>query len=391
MKRTLALILAIAFCLTLLAACNNSKDPAPSSPAGQSPASQPPEAQPPASQSQGSQAPAPAPAAPSDGSFAWNGKKEVWSVLPTTQAEGLVIINDSMGAVLQAQGWEYAKKDAEGNPGNQVTFIEDAIASGKVGAIMCAAMAVDLLKDVVERAIDSGIIMVFLGATPKDYEINGLVYTSYALTGLYAIEMVEAWARGNSPPSDSKGIPVALDVYDDIEDGQFRSNAFRDRTASSDILYVYNTNVSYGDDPVNKGYAWAENMMTANPDLRIFVCYEPECMVGAVSYLNDYCDAKNIAKTEFCVVNCYEDDSAHAEYEKANAAPSSTVYKGYVTYGDSLESVGQALATIILGASDGSWPFNQIFWDSIHSYPAGFNFVGEWKMGDPNPAEIYQY
>ena len=380
MKRKIALLLALALCFTLIAACNN--DSGNPSPSGSTPPSEsnPPASSPPASSPE-----------TQDGSFAWNGKKEVWSVLPTTQAEGLVIINDSMGAILEAQGWVYSKKDADGDPGKQVTFIEDAIASENVGAIMCAAMAVPLLQDIVARALEAGIIVVYLGANPTEYEISGCVYTSYALTGFFAIEMVEAWARKNDPPKDSKGIPVALDVYDDIIDGQYRSNAFRDRTAESDILYVYNTNVAYGNDPVNKGFSWAENMMTANPDLRIFVCYEPECMVGVVSFLNDYCDSKGIAKTEFCVVNCYQDEATFVEYEKAKEDPSSTVYKGYVTYGDSLESVGEALATIIKGAADGSWPFNQVFWDSIHSYPAGFDFVGEWRMGDPNPGEKYQY
>ncbi len=292
---------------------------------------------------------------------------------------------------LEALGWVYSKKDAEGDPGKQVTFIEDAIASGNVGAIMCAAMAVDLLGDVVQKALEAGIIVVYLGANPTDYPISGCVYTSYALTGYYAIEMAEAWAKANSPAADEQGIPVALDVYDDIVDGQYRSNAFRDRTTASDILYVYNTSTSYGDDAQNKGYSWAENMMTANPALRIFVCYEPDCMVGVVSYLNDYCDQNGIDKKEFCVVNCYQDEATFAEYDKALADGSSTVYKGYVTYGDSLEDTGLALSTIIKGAADGSWPFNQIYWDSIHSFPAGFDFVGEWKMGDDNPGEVYQY
>lgn len=65
--------------------------------------------------------------------FKWNGQKEVWSILPTTGAEGLVMINDAMGAVMEAQGFKYVKKDAEGNPGNQVQFVEQAIAAGNVG------------------------------------------------------------------------------------------------------------------------------------------------------------------------------------------------------------------------------------------------------------------
>ena len=407
MKKVAVLFLVLVLCFSLFAACNsgssNTSSPPPSSPAPSTSASPSPSA-PPASSPAPSTSPepsAPAPEssapptqsspAPSTSNFKWNGKKEIWSVLPTTQAVGLVVINDSMGADLQSLGWVYSKKDAEGQPGNQVTFIENAIDSGTVGAIMCAAMAVDLLKDVVQKALDAGIIVVYLGAYPSDYQISGCVYTSYALTGYYAISMVEAWAKQNNPPKDAKGVPVALDVYDDIVDGQYRSNAFRDRTASSDILYVYNTNVSYGNDAQNKGYAWAENMMTANPDLRIFVCYEPDCMEGVISYLNDYCDSKGLDKKDFCVVNCYQDDASVAEFDKAAADPSSTVYKGYVTYGDTLEATGLALSTIVKGAADGSWPFNQVYWDVIHSYAAGFDFVGEWKMGDPNPGEIYQY
>ena len=84
--------------------------------------------------------PTDAPAA--SGEFKWNGQKEVWSILPVTTAEGLVWINDTMGAIMQAEGFTYVKKDAQGNPSNQVTFVEDAIAAKNVGALMIAAMDV---------------------------------------------------------------------------------------------------------------------------------------------------------------------------------------------------------------------------------------------------------
>ncbi len=377
MKKAIALLLVLALGLMAFAGCKPAA-PAATDPSDTNVAADPAD---PAD-------PADGPAA--TGGFSWNGKKEVWSVLPTTAAEGLVIINDTMGASLEAQGWTYVKKDAEGNPGNQVTFIEDAIAAGNVGALMVAAMSVDMIKDACEAAIDAGIIVVFLGAKPNGYAINGCVYTAYELTGLYAIEMVEEWAKQNNPPADDKGIPVALDCYDDIEDGQYRSNAFRDRTEASEILYTYNITQTYGDDAINGGYSWAENMMAANPDLRIFVCYEPECMVGVVSYLNQYCDENNIDKAEFCVVCCYEDSATLEEFDKTTADPSSTVFKGFVTYGDGLEATGKALGTIIAGSADGSWPFTQIYYDSVHSRN-NFGYVGEWVMGDENPAEIYKY
>ena len=104
--------------------------------------------------------------------FKWNGNKEVWSILPTTAAEGLVWINDTMGAIMEAEGFTYVKKDAQGNPANQVNFVEDAI-TANVGALMIAAMDVDMLQDVVERALEAGIAVAYLGAEPTNYSISG--------------------------------------------------------------------------------------------------------------------------------------------------------------------------------------------------------------------------
>ena len=328
-------------------------------------------------------------------SFKWNGLKEVWSVLPTTNAEGLMIISNHMGKKMQDQGWTYVAKDAQGDPGKQVTFIEDAIASKKVGAIMCAAMAVDMLKDVVVRAENAGIAVCYLGALPKDYSINTALYTAYEITGMYAIEMVEAWAAANKPKAETVGvnkgkIPVALDVYDDIEDGQYRSNAFRDRTKESKLLYAFNTSVSYGKDAQNKGYNWAENQMTANANLRIFVCYEPDCMIGVVSYLTKYAKEKKLDLKSFCVVNCYEDSATHDEFAKAQANASATPFKGYVTYGDSTELTGDKLGDLLLKATAGTWKFGDVFYDNIYSHST-FGFAKNWKMGEENPAKKYKY
>jgi len=324
-------------------------------------------------------------------SWKWNGKKEVWAVVPTTNAEGLMVICNSMGKKMTAAGWTYVAKDAQGDPGKQVTFVEDAIASKKVGALMVAAMSVDMLKDVVDRAEKAGIAVCYLGAKARGYTINATLYTAYEITGMYAIEMAEAWAKANKPVADKGGkVPVALDVYDDIEDGQFRSNAFRDRTKSSDTLYIYNTSVSYGKDAQNKGYNWAENMMTANSNLRIFVCYEPDCMVGVVSYLTKYAKDKKINLKDFCVVNCYEDSATHEEFVKATKDASATPFKGYVTYGDNTELTGQKLADLLMKSTAGTWKFGDIFYDTVYSHST-FGFVRNWKMGDPNPAEKYKY
>lgn len=382
MKKIIAIISAICIILSL-ASCSGGKTPAPTG-----------------GESAGPEAPGTS--APSEGTespsgmikvenFKWNGQKEVWSVLPTTNAEGLVAINDAMGAVLEEQGWKYVKKDAAGDPTKQVTYIEDAIASGTVGAIMCAAMSVDMLQDVAVQAQEAGIVVVYLGAEPTAYQISSCVYTAYEITGMWAIDMAEAWAKQNSNvKKDDKGVPIAIDTYDDIVDGRYRSNAFRDEAEASDILYVYNESTSYGNDAQNTAYNWAENMMTANPDLRIFICYEPDAMKGVTSYLAQYAKDNKLDLADFCVINCYEDSETPALLEQAKNDPSSTAFKGYVTYGASPIDTGKKLAEEFLGIVDGSWPYGQSYYDEINAY-SSFGFSQHWEMGQENPALKYKY
>ncbi len=386
MKKLLALLLALTMVLSL-AACGGSTTPAAATTA-EAPATTAEAA--PATTAEA--APAATPAEPAAPAFTWNGQKEVWAVVPTTNAEGLMVICNTMGETMTAQGWTYVAKDAALDPGKQVSFVEDAIASKKVGALMVPAMSVEMLKDIVEKATAAGIAVGYLGALPADYTINTAIYTAYEITGMFAIEMAEAWAKANNPAKDAaKGkIPVALDVYDDIQDGQYRSNAFRDRTEESEILFNYNTNVSYGKDAQTKGYTWAENQMTANPDLRIFICYEPDCMVGVTQFLAKYAKEKKIDLKEFCVINCYEDTATKEEFAKAKADASSTAFKGYVTYGASPQDTGKKLGELMLGSADGSWKFGEVYYDSVYSN-ATFAFEKTWKMGEENPAIKYKY
>ena len=111
MKKYLAILLAVAMLTAIFAGCGGAAGSAASASA---PAEEAASAAAPAEEAaEAAEAPAEeaAPAA-----FTWNGQKEVWSILPTTGAEGLVWINDSMGAVMEAQGFTYVKKDAQGDP-----------------------------------------------------------------------------------------------------------------------------------------------------------------------------------------------------------------------------------------------------------------------------------
>lgn len=362
--------------------------------------------------------------------FTWNGQKEVWSVLPTTGAEGLVMINDAMGAVMEGEGWTYVKKDAQGDPTAQVQFIEDAIAAGNVGAIMCAAMSVELLQDVVIDALEAGIAVAYLGAEPTAYGVSGCVYTAYEITGMYAVQAAEDFAlnSGADIPTTADGkYEIAADTYYDIQDGVYRSRAIIGTIEKSDNLVLVSETSSYGQDAYTTAYNNATDVLNAHPDCHLFIAYEPEEAMGAADAIAAYCEDNGLSVADYFVAPCYAEDSTFTGmYEESLADASANAIKGYATYGDapvpygddaaasigtsydSLAAFGQSinpdvmippvltgehLADILLSAcgTDGyDFPYGETYYDTITAVnTVGFEQV--WHMGDTNPAAEYKY
>ena len=364
--------------------------------------------------------------------FTWNGQMEVWSVLPTTGAEGLVWINDAMGAVMEAEGFTYVKKDAQGDPTAQVQFIEDAIAAGNVGAIMCAAMDVDMLEDVVAEALDNGIAVAMLGADP-DYPIAGNVYTAYSITGMFAVQAAEDWAaqrvaEGGEIPVNADGkYDVAVDDYYDIRDGVYRSNAVVGTLEKSETLVMVSETSSYGSSAYSDAYDNAQDVLGAHPDCHIFIAYEPEEAMGAADAIADYCDQNGYDLADYCVMPCYAEDTTFTGmYEEAVADPSANAIKGYSTYGDPAVPIeiaqdqlgasydalvafseelnpgvpviipplltGEHLADILLGTCgiEGyEWEFGTTYFGTITAVNI-YGYEHVWTFGEENPAAEYE-
>ena len=390
-KKILAVVLAAAIVFAL-AACGSS--------GGNTPA--------PAGSGSGAAAP--------DGTsdFEWNGQKEVWAILPTTGVPGLMMHADSMGWVMEQEGWTYVAKDAEGNPANQVTFVEDAIAAGNVGALMIAAMDTPMLEDVCEQARKAGIAVDFLGAAP-DYEIAGYIATKYSITGMYAVQAAEDWVEkrvaegGNIPKNADGNYEVAVDYYLDITDGIYRSNAIVGTLEDSETLTCVSTTQAYGNSAQQDAYDNAQAVLAAHPDCRIFIAYEPDEAMGAAAAIADYAAQKGLDLADFAVFPCYsEDPTFQADYAAVLADHSANAIKGYSSYGatateeeqqkydptgaNAYSPTGEKLAIILLGVcGEGNydWNYGEAYYDDI----SATNVYGldlQWANGDENPCEKYE-
>ncbi|MBR6451824.1 MAG: substrate-binding domain-containing protein, partial [Lachnospiraceae bacterium] len=279
----------------------------------------------------------------SDAEFTWNGQKEVWAILPTTAVPGLMVHADTMGFLMEKEGWTYATKDAQGQPSAQVDFVNDAIAAGNVGALMIAAMDVDMLEDVCAQAREAGIAVNMLGVAPQ-YPVAGFIATAYDLTGEYAVRAAQDWAAkrtaegGNVPKNADGKYEVAVDYYTDIIDGIYRSNAVFGTIEESDDLVAVSATQSYGESTQTTAYENAQTALAAHPDCRIFVCYEPDPAMGIATAVAEYAAQNNLDLADFCVIPCYNvDDTFMAMYAEAEANHGANAIKGYASFGGSRE------------------------------------------------------
>ena len=356
MKKLLAMLLVVVMMAAMFVGCGSSEAPASSAAEVASAPAEAPAEEAPAEE-------APAEAAPAE--FVWNGQKEVWSILPTTSADGLVWINDTMGAIMEAEGFTYVKKDAQGNPANQVTFVEDAIAAGNVGALMIAAMSVDMLQDVVGQALEKGIAIAYLGAEPTNYGISGCVYTAYEITGQWAVEAAEDWvakrvAEGGNVPTNADGkYEVACDIYTDIVDGIYRSNGICGTVDASETLVRVSTTTSYKEG-YNAAYANTEDILAANPDCHIFIAYEPQLALGMNDAITAHCEMNGLDLADYCVIACYGEDTTFTEVYNATLEDASySAIKGYSTYGDPAMPYGDELAAQVGKSYDAMAKFSE--------------------------------
>lgn len=351
--------------------------------------------------------------------FEWNGEKEVWAILPTTGVPGLLVHADSMGYVMQNYGFNYVAKDA--STSSEIQLVEDAIAAGNVGCLMIATSDQAALEDVAADAAAAGIAIVYLGAQPKGYDIAGYVATKYSITGMAAVQAAEDWvekrvADGGDIPTNADGkYEIALDTYYDIEDGVYRSNAMYGTAEESDVFEVVSSTQAYGDAPQTDAYNNAATVLSANPDCRIFIAYEPDEAIGIASYLETYAADNGLDLADFCVIPCYsQDDTFMSMYADAQADASSSAIKGYSTYGgDSLadaadfdgfedsgfsntgmsfSTTGGTLAAILLGVcGEGSysWDFGTGYFDDITATNV-YDYSYLWTYEDENPCEAYE-
>lgn len=371
MKKYLSLLLVGAMLLMIMAGCTTTNDegsPSPSPTATEEASPSPSPSVSPSEEASASEEPT---ASESDvlrwtGGVVGNGE-EVVAIVPTLNVESIIEWSDVWAEEMEAAGYSASVQSAEENVSNYVTLIEDYTEKGVVGMFI-APMDTDAIQDAVQTAMDKGIVIIFLGADSDNYDPDGGVMTDYYWTGYGAVELAVDWLKNEATIDTSEPVPVAINTYYDNVNGARRSEGYKEAIdENSDLLSLgyeeaFNTSI-------DGGYNFAETALTVNPDIRIFVGYEADTAQGVNSYLMDeYLPAHpELSIDDFLVVSAYYDEAAVATLDEAEADPSSSTFKAYITYGAGNVETGYSLAYIHLSLLSGQAEAPYWYYDSVSS------------------------
>lgn len=286
--------------------------------------------------------------------FNWNGKTEVWFLLPGDMPSDMLLVSSAISSMCQANGWTYTRHQFGPEAGTALSLLKAAIASGEVGAIVYTGLT-DYLAEFVQAAANAGIIILCLDPN-SSASTAGSIDIPYAQMGTQAVALLDNWCRQNGfAPKEGNLLPVAVNLYGESDPAAPWPAAVLTALENSGTYFKCRMGVVYdGNNIFNAAYLWARDVMAGVPDTRLFCCYTPEAAYGVCYYLEQYAADHELDLADFCVVWCGEDGESQTYLSVAREDDSYTAARGYTTWGDDPWTTGSRIAYELLGIAHGT-------------------------------------
>ena len=286
--------------------------------------------------------------------FVWNGKTTAWFLLPSDVSPDMLMVSGALGAMCQANGWTYERKEFGPETGTAQSLLSAATAAGDVGAIVYTKLA-DYLTPFVQAAADAGIIVLCLDPESPG-PVAGSIDIPYDRIGREAVSAIMAWCSETGyAPSEGERLPVAVNIHGSRDPNHPLSAAMLSAIRETDTLFKFRLGIVPEDEDLfQAAYLWARSMMESFPELRIFCCDTPEAAYGVCYYLEQYTADHTLDLTDFCVIWCGEDEDSQTYLSVAREDSAYTAARGYVTWGDDGWTTGSRIGCQLLGIAYGT-------------------------------------
>jgi len=285
----------------------------------------------------------------------------VASTYPVLQDEYLVWLSDTLNELLEADGFTTMAMSAEGNIETQITQVENFITMGAV-AIVEAAMDIESLASCNEKAIEAGVIVTNLGMQPTNHDICGGIRTNWTEIGTAAGEQVIAYLDAVYPDAGPGTFKAAFSQNSSLSRDVLQGNAMRaviDQDPRIDIVYEKDLVQE-----IETGFNFAEEALTYDPEITLFVMNIDAAAVGANLYL---ASLPNVDYSKYAIF-CTCGGETLQELLELSATNESAV-RGSIFYGgdDPSYYLYDTAVKMLMGEEDIPYWFDESVW-AVNSY-----------------------
>ena len=271
---------------------------------------------------------------------------------------------------LEALGFEFSVQSCEGVNTTAIEQIENFVTMGAIHIIMMPREA-DPFESVVVSAMEQGVQITFMGLPePENYAPSGGSAVKWSDVGNLTAEMAFAWIDEVYPdagPGNEVHVAFAL----------FSSTSFF-KTMMEDVMELFEndprTIVAFTKDNVrgiDPSFTFAEEALTADPEIRVFIGWQDNCGIGASNYVmsQPYLDPAEFAAF---ATGYSADTDAIVEMAKTNES----CYRGSTAYGatdvnaNPAQGILDVVKALVFGEKEAPfWNYDTIW--TIDSF--GFN------------------
>lgn len=245
---------------------------------------------------------------------------------PSLSSELMVALDAGMKESLEANGFSYVSSSFNADSALQLQQCENYIEMG-----VCALISLVFdagFQDMANKIMDSGIYLIYWSSIPT-YPITLSLYANVLELGAAVGKMADAWVEQQYPDAGPGEIKAAIFRNNMNEQFLARSQATEDALLVNekvDIAYYYER----AEMTVSDGYNFAEEALTYDSDIRVFLCLTSGAAMGVSNYL------ETLGITNLVDYACFAGDAdptAKGIIDQVKANPSSGVLRGYATSG----------------------------------------------------------
>lgn len=286
--------------------------------------------------------------------------KKAALIVPISSVEALNQICENFVTYMGEYGVDAVYASCEGDTTMANTLIEN-YAADDYDIILVIPLDEKGLEDSITAARAKGTMVVLMSNEPE-YEVDGGLTADMEACGYAVADMATYWVEQNYPDAEPDSIGVAVVSSETPANYKLCKEAMVNTMDEGEKTYTAYKSGDLDGGSMDRGFTFAENALTADPNIRVFLTQENEAAKGINNYLLSRPD---LDLNEYAVFSINSDITSIGLVTTASDEPTASTLRGLIPYGS--DDVGRVAADIAYGLLSGEHEAPYWMYDEMHT------------------------